>query len=229
MENVAIDNLIDINDSSSPSINPFISSLYADFSSHEFGSPEIKQVWGEYTKKPVAQEIWEFKVRTTAIKLAAEQKKADLRPHIRDKNTGRLVLLDTGAAVSVWPQADYPDSFLDSDHGLTAANRSVITSYGKKSIPIRFDRKNYEHKFTIAAIPQPILGWDFLAKHKMDIMWQNEGCVLYCGRSRSTYPLQMGTSHTCRMTPLQVNGSYLLAAEKTSYCGSTFIRAHRNL
>ena len=25
--------------------------------------------------------------------------------------------------------------------------------------------------------------------------------------------------HTCRMTPLQVNGSYLLAAEKTSYCG----------
>ena len=28
-----------------------------------------------------------------------------------------------------------------------------------------------------------------------NIMWQNKGCVLYCGKSRSIYPLQMGSSN----------------------------------
>ena len=125
---------------------------------------------------------------------AAASMERDLRPNIKDKISGRHLLVDTGAAVSVWPQADYPSAPRDITRGLQAVNKSTITSFGETGRELRFDRKIYKTKFIIANIKEPLLGWNFLLEHKLDLIWSNSQCILFNAKRRSSYPLQLGSS-----------------------------------
>ena len=90
--------------------------IYTDFTSNEFGFPQVEQViWGEFNRKPVAQEIWELEV-AKAAKLAvdaAQSENHDFRPRIKDLNSGNYFLVDTGACVSVFPLKNRPGAVLD--------------------------------------------------------------------------------------------------------------------
>ena len=84
-----------------------------------------------------------------------------------DRNSGRRFLVDTGAEVSV-----FPASMADRRSGrqglqLTAANGSNICTYGKRTIPLRFNKHCFQWTFTIAQVSQPLLGADFLRAHAL--------------------------------------------------------------
>ena len=82
--------------------------------------------------------------------------------YLKDSLSGRLFLVDTGAAASVFPhRSDSPPS----DLRLTAANGKGIASWGSRTLLLRFDSKRYEWPFLLAAVDRPILGADFLRHH----------------------------------------------------------------
>ena len=71
-------------------------------------------------------------------------------------------------------------------------NGSTIATYGTKEVHIPLDKKTFKHTMTIGNISSAILGWDFLVAHKIDLLWTNNQCVLFCGKTRSKYPLHLG-------------------------------------
>ena len=167
--------------------------------SNEFSSPSVKQVvWGVYDRKPVSQWHWESMV-SKACKLAniaSTVASTDMRPRIKDRNSGARILIDTGAAISVWPKDKCGSSTLDATSALRAVNGTTISTFGVQTMPIRFNTKIYNHNFVIADVSIPIIGWDFLMKFKLDVMWINKQCVLFDGSSKSSFPLHLGKIDT---------------------------------
>ena len=83
--------------------------IYTDFTSHEFGKPQVKQLlWGDYNRKPVAQMDFDRLVIKACQQVAAadvdDVTEHDFRPRIKDLNSGLYFLVDTGAACSVFPK-----------------------------------------------------------------------------------------------------------------------------
>ena len=152
-----IASLIDIdNDSNSEKI-------YTDFCNNEFGMPQVKQLfWGQYQSRPVAQDYWNKQVAQAAAVAAAKDDKQDIRPRVKDLISGRHMLVDTGAACSVFPLSERPDSKIDHCTGLQAINGSNIPTYGQQDIKIRLNKKEFVHKMYVADIQTPILGFDFI-------------------------------------------------------------------
>ena len=64
--------------------------------------------------KPQAQEIWETAIKEAveSISFEAEEnpENTDIRPKIKDKNSGAHFLIDTGAAISIWPKSNCPNA-----------------------------------------------------------------------------------------------------------------------
>ena len=69
----------------------------------------------------------------------------DFRPHIKDLNSGRLFLVVTGAAVSVFPKSDDHKGDPDENVGLQAINGAKIRTFGKKTVKLRFNKKVFTH------------------------------------------------------------------------------------
>ena len=81
---------------------------------------------------------------------------------IFDPLTKHTFLIDTGAEVSVIPPEQGTTTSL-SLTTLRAANGTPISTYGQKFLTLNLGlRRSYRWIFTIAAIPFPILGIDFL-------------------------------------------------------------------
>ena len=116
----------------------------------------------------------------------------DFRPRIKDLNTGLYMLIDTGAAVSVFPRTLSKNSTLDVKTGLQAINGTKIPTYGTQSVKIRLDRKTFTHTMVVGQVSCAILGWDFLSKFRLDLIWTNGECVLFNPKSKSTYKLHLG-------------------------------------
>ena len=77
-------------------------------------------------------------------------------------------LVDTGASISLIPKSEQDK--VDQQCNLKAANGTRILTYGKETIKTKFHEKLPRwHTFTKAAILQPILGADYLAKHGLSI------------------------------------------------------------
>lgn len=88
------------------------------------------------------------------------------RLFVRDKKNKLLFLIDTGADVSVVPKTVAKTFKLNKDFQLTAANGSVIKTYGSLVVQVELGLKRiYSHKFILADVNKPIIGADFLAKH----------------------------------------------------------------
>ena len=52
---------------------------------------------------------------------------------------------------------------------------SQIKSYGFKEIDIRIGRKNYRFKAIKSEVDSPVLGWDFVRRHRLELVWNNFG------------------------------------------------------
>lgn len=88
------------------------------------------------------------------------------RLFVKDKKNKLLFLIDTGADVSVVPKSFSKVYKLNEDFQLSAANGSVINTYGTMIVEVDLGlRRNYPHDFILADVNKPIIGADFLSKH----------------------------------------------------------------
>ena len=95
--------------------------IYYDFVNNEFSDPEFMQAkWGDLDKRPLDQDEWENMVKKEVHKITNFEQIAascgdDKRPKLYDHNSGRHVLVDTGACRSIWPRSDFPQAKIDID------------------------------------------------------------------------------------------------------------------
>ena len=129
-------------------------------------SPDKSAKWGEYQVKPVSQETWEGLVKTTIAEITAEKpvlhRNYDLRPYVKDKLTNTWLLVDSGAAVSVWPSSKCDNPIMDPNVKLHAVNNSKIDTFGSKTVKLQLGNASYSQKVTVARVKHEILGWDKL-------------------------------------------------------------------
>ena len=104
--------------------------IYTDSYTHEFKSSLVKPlIWGDgFGTKPQAQSQWEGLVAQAAKVAAAAEPGCDVRQRIKDLNSGRLILVDMGASVSIWPKSDFENAQLDTKISLQALNGSQLPS-----------------------------------------------------------------------------------------------------
>ena len=95
-----------------------------------------------------------------------------------DKKQGVDILIDTGAGISVWPRSKFTSAVWDPGKTLVAVNGSAIKTYGQRNIKFNLGPFSFHHQFTLADVPGPVLGWEFLQKHKVDILWAKNTCTL---------------------------------------------------
>ena len=142
----------------------------------------------------MAQQQWDARVAATAGYLAG----GDIRPRIFDQTTGTWLLLDSGAAVSVFPKTKCkkppPE---DQSRHLQAVNGSRIRTFGNRTVDFNFGRK-YPHNVIIADIKEAILGWDFLSKYHLDLVWSKGGtlCHLADKSAKKKFNLKLQPSPT---------------------------------
>ena len=118
--------------------------------------------------------------------LEAEKMKGvdwDMRPHVFDKMTKNYLLLDTGAQCSAYPPdpGDKPDPKLT----LKAVNGSKMKCYGFKEVDVQINRKKYRIKVVKTDVKTPILGWDFVRRHRVGIGWSEFGDALFIDRKNN--------------------------------------------
>ena len=64
-----------------------------------------------------------------------------------------------------------PDVFL------RAVNGSRIQCYGFKDIEVQIGRKTYHFKAVKANVESPVLGWDFIRRHRLNFIWNEWGDI----------------------------------------------------
>ena len=94
-----------------------------------------------------------------------------------DGHSAKRFLVDTGAAVSV-----YPASLRDIDGGshtrsLVAANGSNIATYGTRRMNIRLENQDYTWPFILADVKTSLLGADFLQANGLLVDLQSKRLV----------------------------------------------------
>ena len=100
----------------------------------------------------------------------------DMRPHYRDPDLQQEFLVDSGSQVTA--VAPEPGDKESESVFLRAVNGSKIKTFGHKNITIRIGRKQYHFKAIIAQVESPVLGWDFMRQHKLDLRWGDFGDLL---------------------------------------------------
>ena len=103
-----------------------------------------------------------------------------------DGHSAKRFLVDTGAAVSV-----YPASFRDINGGshtlsLVAANGSNIATYGTRRMNIRLENQDYTWPFILADVETPLLGADFLQANGLLVDLQSKRLVNATSLASST-------------------------------------------
>jgi len=83
---------------------------------------------------------------------------------LQDSKTEQRFLVDTGAAVSVFP---HKSSAVSSGPPLCGADGKPIASWGSVTRSLCFGLQTFLCTFILAAVSKPILGIDFLARHRL--------------------------------------------------------------
>ena len=82
---------------------------------------------------------------------------------VKDRNSDKQFLVDTGAEVSVLPFNKQGPPLPPSSLTLEAANHSRIKTFGTRSVKLDFGlHRKFHWKFIVADVKFPILGTDFL-------------------------------------------------------------------
>ena len=159
--------------------------------------------WGIHSVKPLVQRSWDRSVSQAAS--LAEQchpyifeingenvnmSKVDFRPRLFDGT--QWALLDTGAMVSVYPKDFYRDATLNRHVNLEAVNKSKFPTYGTRTRQVKIGRKVYTQDVILADVPTPILGFNFIRKHRLSFDWNRWGdFILYDKRARISTKLKV--------------------------------------
>ena len=96
---------------------------------------------------------------------AATTYSADTPPrlmYLHDDCSGLDFLVDTGAAVSLFP---HQSAAKPGPRTLRQADGSSLPSWGRRRFSLRFGGRDFSFQFLLAAVDRPILGVDFLAKN----------------------------------------------------------------
>ena len=84
-------------------------------------------------------------------------------------------LVDTGADISILPKNNFDSDCTEITRHLVSADNSPIRYHGQKTI--HFTIAGFKEKFTwsfaVASVSRPILGADFLSRHKIDVSCHN--------------------------------------------------------
>ena len=90
------------------------------------------------------------------------------RLFVRDTLNNLNFLVDTGADVSVLPFTLFDKNPKNINYCLSAANGTQIDTFGSKLMQVNIGlRRQFVHLFLLASVSKPILGADFLTKHKL--------------------------------------------------------------
>ena len=87
--------------------------------------------------------------------------------------TDQYLLIDSGSQCTAFPP-DPGDREVE-DTCLRAVNGTRIKCYGFKNIQIKIGRKTYDFRAIKADVESPVLGWDFMRKHRLDMVWNEWG------------------------------------------------------
>lgn len=97
----------------------------------------------------------------------------------RDRRTGTLFLIDTGATLSIIPIAETNQQNVNSDLVLCAANNTLIRTFGKRTIKVNLGRQMgpFRWEFVIAEVNQPTIGIDFLSNFNLLVDTRNRRLI----------------------------------------------------
>ena len=187
--------------------------IHTDYFSNEFSefTHSLRQgfQWGVYHEKPVCQVKWEHSLAKAIASLAddaisesstsskssksASPPRVDFRPHITDQLSGMSLLIDTGASASIWPRSNTNQG--STSPPLKAVNGTTIRTFGQNHRTVLLNNRHFTHKFIIADIQTPIIGWDFLAKFHLDLRWRGDKCTLVGNKMRAQLSLEGVQTH----------------------------------
>ena len=104
--------------------------------------------------------------------LDQDNSKFDFRPHLQDPVHGDM-LVDSGSMCTAFP----PDPGDQEVPGasLKAVNNTRIKFFGFKDVEIKINRKTYKFRAVKAEVDSPVLGWDFMRCHRLDVVWNEYG------------------------------------------------------
>ena len=111
----------------------------------------------------------------------------DLRPHVWDATLKAWLLIDSGSQCTAWPPD--PGDIPEEGKFLRAVNGSKIRTYGNKEVFVRIGRKSYKFEAIKADVETPVLGWDFVRRHRLDLVWNDFGDQLVVDRKAQTETL----------------------------------------
>lgn len=76
------------------------------------------------------------------------------------------------------PKCFFKNSKVDHNFKLSAANGTIIDTFGLKILEIDFNlRRKFVHSFMIASVNRPIIGADFLSKFGLLVDLKNKRLV----------------------------------------------------
>jgi len=112
-----------------------------------------------------------------------------------DHNSGRRFLVYTGAEISVFPATGTDKRSGSFGPTLVAANHTSIRTYWNRTMSLNFKCRHFKWYFTLADVPQPLLGADFLQVSNLLVDLRNRRLVdaetftsISCRRMRSHAP-----------------------------------------
>ena len=151
-----------------------------------------------------------------------QSKQSDFRPKVFDKNTNKLILIDTGAAISVTPNRN-PNAVPDYSKKLHAVNGTSIDTFGTEVVKFRLGERTFTHTMIVALVSSVVLGWDFMVQNRLDLKWTLGGqCTLKPPRGK-TIQLVLGKAdpHILSLSEISEPKSYKHYAQKTNKTEST--------
>ena len=86
--------------------------------------------------------------------------------YVRDCNSGRKLLVDTGAQISVFP-ASALERRRPKTEPLVATNGSKIDTFGSRAISLDLGFRKFTWSFVLADVNRPMLGADFFCSNHL--------------------------------------------------------------
>lgn len=138
---------------------------------------------------------------------AASDCRATSRLFVTDRKSKVQYLIDTGSDLCVLPRRFLRRSGTPTDYSLTAANGTIINTYGTLKIHLDLGlRRDFVWNFVVASVDKPIIGADFLAHY---------GLLIDCRNSRLldsvttlSSPGSMGQCHVPSIKAISGNSEY---------------------
>ena len=99
----------------------------------------------------------------------------DARPRVLDGITKQMLLVDSGAAITIIPPSQ--TDVVNPNMLLQTVSGQKLKCYGHRLMQFRFGRKQYQFSAVIADVKDIIIGWDFMQKYRIDLVWDEFGNI----------------------------------------------------